>query len=152
MIFLSSLTISDLSRNKNWCLKLISDVKKIIFLTFPKIEIFSANPSKMMTLRLQILNFLCWFHLFFIYLNMNRRAYKLYRVIRRPGWASLNFHKKWTFEDFRGQFLQVCDILNIQIGCNIFLSLVYSILIWIHSRRAPDDWFFIEFGRDQSST
>ena len=38
---------------------LISELKKIIFLTFPKIEIFSANPSKMMTLRLQILNFLC---------------------------------------------------------------------------------------------
>ena len=36
---------------------LISELKKIIFLTFPKIEIFSANPSKMMTLRLQILKF-----------------------------------------------------------------------------------------------
>ena len=45
--------------------------------------------------------------------TMTRRAYKLYRVIRRPGWASLNFHNNWTFEDFRGQILRVCDILNI---------------------------------------
>ena len=30
------------------------------FLIFPKIEILSPNPSEMMTLRVQILNFLCF--------------------------------------------------------------------------------------------
>ena len=36
---------------------MISDLKKMRFLTFPKIEILSPNPSEMMTLRLQILKF-----------------------------------------------------------------------------------------------
>ena len=68
-IFLSCLIISDGSGVQIWCLKLISDLKKMRFLTFPKIEILSPNPSEMMTLRLQILDFLCcarsWFILSF---------------------------------------------------------------------------------------
>ena len=152
MVFLSSLTISDGSGVKIWCLKFISDIKKMRFLTFPKIEILSPNPSEMMTLRLQILNFLCWYHLFSIYFDMTRRAYKLYRVIRRPGWASLNFHKNWTFGDFWGQILRVYNILNIQIGWDSFLILVYGILIWIHSRRASHDWFLIVCSRAQNRT
>ena len=59
VIFFSSLTISDGSRIKIWYLKLISDLKKMRFLILSKIEILSPNPSEMMTLRLQILNFLC---------------------------------------------------------------------------------------------
>ena len=55
MIFLSSLTISDGSGIKIWYLKMVSDLKHMRFLTFPKIEILSPNPSEMMTLRLQIL-------------------------------------------------------------------------------------------------
>ena len=60
IVFLSSLTISDGSGVQIWYLKMVSDLKKIRFLTFLKIEILSPNPSEMMTLRLQILNFLCW--------------------------------------------------------------------------------------------
>ena len=65
MIFLSSLTISDSSGVQIWYLKMVSDLKNMRFLTFPKIEILSPNPSEMMTLRLKILDFLCcarsWF-------------------------------------------------------------------------------------------
>ena len=60
VIFLSSLNISDGSGVQIWCPKLISDLRKMRFLTFPIIEILSPNPSEMMTLRLQILNFLCF--------------------------------------------------------------------------------------------
>ena len=66
IIFLSSLTISDGSGVQIWYLKMVSDLKKMRFLTFPKIEILSPNPSEMMTLRLQILNFLCCAGLRFI--------------------------------------------------------------------------------------
>ena len=60
MILLSFLTIFDDLGVQIWCLKMISDFKKMRFSTFSKIEILGPNPSEMLTLRLQILNFLCW--------------------------------------------------------------------------------------------
>ena len=71
--------------------------------------------------------------------DMTRRALLLCRVIRRQGRASLNFHKKRTFGDFEGRIFKVCDILTIQNVWDSFSFLVYGILIWIHSRRAPYD-------------
>ena len=58
VIFLSFLTISDCSGMKIWCPKMILDLKKMRFSTFSKIEILGPNHSEMMTLRLQILDFL----------------------------------------------------------------------------------------------
>ena len=79
VIFLSSLTISDDSGVQIWCLKIISDLKKMRFSTFSKIEILGPNPSEMMTLRLQILKFslLLEFYLnhFFIILHGAKHSF-----------------------------------------------------------------------------
>ena len=58
-IFLRSLFMLDWSGSIFWYQNLILELEKLTFLRFQKIQILSPNPSKMMTLRVQILNFLC---------------------------------------------------------------------------------------------
>ena len=89
VIFLSSLTISDCLQMKIWVQKMISYIEKLIFSRFSKMQILGRNPSQMMTLRLQILDFLWSDDLIFIshYFSLITRGAK-HSLLENMSWRT----------------------------------------------------------------